>query len=149
YDAVIDHEGDQVVRPANTSTDSLVNARIESSSRRLNYNNRDNFALAENRFYTATVNSALNENWSLRNETYGATQEFDWRNTERNVWNPVTELVDRSSFFLIYRDDKQIGNRLDLIWTQDLFKRPNQMVFGTLIDDNEQIRNSDQIYPRI
>ena len=48
----------------------------------------------------------------MRNEAYIATQLLKWRNLETNVWNPVTQLVDRRSFLHIYRDDVLTGNRL-------------------------------------
>jgi iron complex outermembrane receptor protein len=50
YDAVIDQNGTQIVRKANTTTDRLVNARIVSGTETNNYNILDNFANAENTF---------------------------------------------------------------------------------------------------
>lgn len=147
YDAVIDQGGVQSVRKANSATDALVNARIVDGTRKLNYNNRDNFSESENSFWRMIVETELADHWGLRNETYLATQWLDWRNTESLVWNPVTQLVDRASFFLIYRNDIQIGNRLDLTWSGELFGRGNQLVVGVLYDNNDQDRNSGQSYP--
>lgn len=147
YDAVIDQRGTQVVRKANTTTDTLVNARIDGATRRLNYNHRDNFVDAENTFWRLIVDTELSDTWSLRNELYATTQRMDWQNTESTVWNPVTRRVDRSGFFIIYRDDLQIGDRLDLSWRGELFGRPNQFLIGALYDSNEQKRNSGQSYP--
>lgn len=144
YDAVIDQNGVQSVRRANAATDRLVNARIEPKTRRLNYNNHDNFADARNSFWRLTAEMRLSPQWTLRNETYAATQRLDWRNTESTVWNPQTQLVDRASFFLIYRRDLQLGNRLDLRWDGSLFGRANQFLVGALYDDNDQDRNSGQ-----
>lgn len=147
YDAVIDQTGAQAVRRASSATDRLVNARIDARTRRLNYNNIDNFARADNSFTRFIVDSRLSDSWSIRNETYVATQHLDWRNTESTVWNPATQQVERSSFFLIYRNDLQVGNRTDLQWSGTLLGRPNTFVIGALYDDNEQIRNSGQTYP--
>lgn len=146
YDAVIDQNGVQSVRRANTATDTLVNARIDGRTRRLNYNNIDNFARADNSFTRFVVDTRLSENWTLRNEAYAATQHLDWRNTESTVWNPATQLVERSSFFLIYRNDLQIGDRLDLRWKGTVAGRPNTLAFGALYDHNDQVRNSGQVY---
>ncbi|MET0535120.1 MAG: TonB-dependent siderophore receptor [Steroidobacter sp.] len=146
YDAVIDQTGTPAVRRANAATDRLVNARIDGRTRRLNYNNIDNFARADNSFTRFIVDSRLSDSWSIRNETYAATQHLDWRNTESTVWNPTTQLVERSSFFLIYRNDLQLGNRFDLKWSGTLAGRPNTFVIGALYDHNEQIRNSGQVY---
>lgn len=147
YDAVIDQNGTQEVRRANSATDRLVNARIDGRTRRLNYNNTDNFARADNSFTRLIADSQLTQSWSVRNEAYVATQHLDWRNTERTVWNPATQLVERSSFFLIYRNDLQWGDRIDLKWNGSIAGRPNTLVVGALYDDNEQIRNSGQEYP--
>lgn len=144
YDAVIDQNDVESVRTANAATDRLVNARIDRATRRLNYNNRDNFAEARNTFWRLIAETPLSSQWTLRNETYVATQRLDWRNTERTVWNPQTQLVDRSSFFLIYRRDLQIGDRLDLRWDGSLFGHANQFLIGALYDDNDQDRNSGQ-----
>ena len=147
YDAVIDQNGVQAVRRANSATDRLVNARIDARSRQLNYNNTDNFARAENSFTRAIADSQLTDSWSVRNEAYVATQHLDWRNTESTVWNPATQLVERSSFFLIYRNDLQWGDRIDFTWNGSIAGRPHTLVMGALYDDNEQVRNSGQVYP--
>ncbi len=149
YDAVIGLDGVEEVRPANTATDTLVNARIEPATRRLNYNTADNAVDATNTFWRFIVESRLNDRWTLRNETYAATQRLDWYNTERNVWNPATGMVDRAgSYFLIWRDDLQLGNRLDLTWSGEWRGRPNRFLVGVLADDNDQDRNTGQSYSR-
>lgn len=144
YDAVIGQDGVEAVRKASTATDRLVNARIAPGTRRLNYNNWDNFADGSNSFWRIIGETRLSSQWTLRNETYAATQRLDWRNTESTVWNPTTQMVDRASFFLIYRDDLQLGNRLDLTWSGTLFGRPNKFLIGGLHDHNDQDRNSGQ-----
>lgn len=147
YDGVIGLDGQEEVRPADTGTDRLINPRIAENTRRLNYNNLDNFARGENGFARLIIETGIGQNWRLRNELYAAKQKLDWRNTESTVWNPETELVDRSSFFLIYRDDLQLGNRLDLSWRGDIMGRPNQFLVGVVYDKNDQLRNSGQDYP--
>ncbi len=149
YDAVIGLNGAEEVRPAVTSTDRLVNARIEPASRRLNYNIAGNFSEATNTFWRAVVDTRLGDNWTLRNEAYAATQKLEWYNAERNVWNPATQLVDRGgSMFLIWRDDLQIGNRLDLTWSGTLAGRSHRFLVGMLYDRNDQGRNSGQAHSR-
>lgn len=147
YDAVIGSNGQINVAAADTATDQLINARIAEGTRHTNYNNLDNFARAENGFGRFIAEIDLSDQWSLHNELYLATQKLDWRNTEKAVWNPVTQWVDRSNFFLIYRDDTQVGNRLDFNWQGTLFGRETQFVFGALYDHNAQNRNSGQNYP--
>lgn len=144
YDAAIGENGVAEVRKANTATDRLVNARIAPGTRRLNYNQSDNFAEARNGFWRAVIDTRLSPAWTLRNETYAATQRLDWRNTENTVWNPATQMVDRNNVFLIYRNDLQVGNRLDLSWTGELLGREHKFLIGALYDHNDQDRNSGQ-----
>jgi iron complex outermembrane receptor protein len=144
YDAVIDQNGVQSVRRASNATDRLVNARIAPGTRRLNYDNADNFANAQNIFWRLVLETQLSEAWSLRNEAYVATQDLAWRNTESYTWNPVTSLVDRGSFFLIYRNDFQFGDRVDLTWSGEIAGHANKLLVGALYDDNDQLRNSGQ-----
>jgi len=145
YDAVVNTtipNAAPEVRRVNTATDRLVNPRIDPRTRRLNYNNPDNFADTENSFWRVIAVVKLSAGWMLRNELYAATQVLDWRNTENYTWNPATQLVDRSSFLLIYRDDFQWGNRSDLSLSHSLAGRPNQFLVGALYDTNDQVRNS-------
>lgn len=147
YDAVIDQNGARSVRRANTATDTLVNPRIVRGTERLNYNIDDNFVRAENGFYRLIFQTKLGEAWSLRNEAYAATQNLRWRNVESTVWNPATQLVERGSFLLIYRNDLQVGDRLDLTWDGRIAGRKNRFLVGALYDDNDQIRNTGQPTP--
>ena len=144
YDAVVDQNGVHSVRRASSATDRLVNARIVDGTRRSNYNNLDNFAATQNSFWRLVLDTKLSDRWQLRNESYIATQDLQWRNTESTIWNPATQLIDRSSFLLIYRDDFQWGDRLDLIGSHTLAGRANKLLFGVLYDSNDQIRNSGQ-----
>jgi iron complex outermembrane receptor protein len=147
YDAILDRNGQRFVRRASPATDTLVNPRIVEDTRRLNYNIADNFVHAQNGFYRLIFQTKLGEAWSLRNEAYAATQNLTWRNVESTVWNPATQLVERGSFFLIYRNDLQVGNRLDLTWDSAIAGRTNRFLVGALYDDNDQIRNSGQQTP--
>lgn len=148
YDAVIDQTGAQVVRKVNTATDRLVNARIAPGTRRNNYNNLDNFAKTENSFWRLIAEVKATPALTLRNETYVSTQLLNWRNTENYTWNPVTQLVDRGSFLLIYRDDLMLGDRLDVTFDHDFAGRKNKLLIGGLIENSDMIRNSGQAnYP--
>jgi len=147
YDAVIDQNGVQSVRKANTATDTLVNPRIVRGTERLNYNIADNFVHAQNGFYRLIFETKLTDNWTLRNEAYAATQNLLWRNVESTVWNPATQLVERGSFILIYRNDLQLGDRLDVTWDSSIAGHKNRLLVGALYDHNDQVRNSGQPTP--
>lgn len=130
----------RVVDKANRATDSLVNARVDPSARRTNYNIADNYAETENTFNRLQAKWNPSSDWTITNESYVASQLLKWRNVETYLWNPVTQLVDRQSLYYIYRDDLLLGNRLDAIFTGDIAGQPNRLIVGTLIERNHMIR---------
>lgn len=144
YDAVIDQNGVQSVRKVISATDTLVNPRIDPRTRRTNYNILDNFARAENGFGRLIVETKATPEIGIRNETYLSTQDLQWRNAETYTYNPITELVDRNNFFLIFREDEIYGNRLDFTFDQEILGRENRFVVGGLVERADQIRNSGQ-----
>jgi iron complex outermembrane receptor protein len=145
YDAVINAAtGVQSIAKANAAINRLVDARIDPDAIGLNYNNADNFVNAENSFTRLVLEHRFDGRWSVRNEAYFTTQHLNWRNTENYTWNPVTQLVDRSSFLLIWRQDQQLGDRLDSTLDAPIAGLTNRLVVGGLYDDNHQGRNSGQ-----
>jgi iron complex outermembrane receptor protein len=128
------------VRNFVSATDRMVNPRVESAARRTNYNILDNYAKTENSISRLRAELRVSPNLDLRNETYFATQLLKWRNLETNTWNPVTQLVARSSFLHIYRDDVLAGNRLDAIHRHTLAGRPNRLMVGAFYERNNLIR---------
>ncbi len=128
------------VRTFNSATDRMVNPRIEPAARRTNYNILDNYAKTENTFSRLRAELRLSPEWEIRNEAYLATQLLKWRNLETNTWNPVKQLVARSSFLHIYRDDILSGDRLDAIYKGTLAGRPNRVIVGGFFERNNQTR---------
>jgi iron complex outermembrane receptor protein len=128
------------IRTFNANTDRMINPRVETAARRTNYNILDNYAKSENSFTRLRAELRLSPHLDLRNETYFATQLLKWRNLETNVWNPVTQLVTRSSFLHIYRDDALTGNRLDAIHRHTLAGRPNRLLVGGFYERNHLTR---------
>jgi iron complex outermembrane receptor protein len=130
----------RLVARAVTATDRLVNPRVDATARRTNYNILDNYATTENSFNRLRAEWTPNPQWEIRNEAYVATQLLKWRNLESNPWNPVTQLVDRSSFVHIYRDDLLTGNRLDGSYKGDVAGRKNRLLIGSFVERNDLIR---------
>ncbi len=128
------------VRTFNSATDRMVNPRIDPAARRTNYNILDNYAKTENTFSRLRAELRPSSEWEIRNEAYLATQLLKWRNLETNTWNPVKQLVARSSFLHIYRDDILSGNRLDAIYKGTLAGRPNRVIVGGFFERNNQTR---------
>ncbi|MCF7760995.1 MAG: TonB-dependent receptor [Cephaloticoccus sp.] len=143
YDAVIDTTvagAQPEVRSFNSNTDAMINARVDESTRQTNYNILDNYAETENSLTRLRAELTLTPEIEVRNETYIATQLLKWRNLETNVWNPVTQLVDRRSFLHIYRDDVLTGNRLDFTHRGTIAGRANRFLIGGFFERNDQTR---------
>lgn len=143
YDAVIDTTiagAQPEVRSFNANTDAMINARVDESTRQTNYNILDNYAETENSLTCLRAELTLTPGIEVRNETYLATQLLKWRNLETNVWNPITQLVDRRSFLHIYRDDVLTGNRLDFTHRGTIAGRPNRFLIGGFFERNDQTR---------
>ena len=143
YDAVVNTTvagAAPEVRLFSSATDRMVNPRVDPAARRTNYNILDNYAKTENTFTRLRAELRLTPDLEVRNEAYVATQVLKWRNLESNTWNPVTQLVTRSSFLHIYRDDVLTGDRLDFIHRGTLAGRPNRVIVGGFIERNNLTR---------
>ncbi len=143
YDAVVNTtvaNAQPEVRTFNSTTDRMVNPRIDSAARRTNYNILDNYATTENVFNRVRADLRLAPDVELRNETYVATQLLKWRNVESNTWNPVAKNITRGGLTLIYRDDVLVGDRLDLTVKKPIAGHANRLVVGAVIEHNDQIR---------
>jgi iron complex outermembrane recepter protein len=128
--------------PANTATDRLVNARIEPSTRRFNYNLSDSYNVGKNTFTRAKLAWNVSPELIGRLTAYEALHFLDWRNSENYVWNPNTSLVQRDLFY-IRRDDVLRGARGDLAWTPKFASERNmRVVVGFDLNRNELQRGS-------
>jgi iron complex outermembrane receptor protein len=128
------------VRTFVSTTDRMINPRVDPAARRTNYNILDNYAATENVFNRLRTDLRLTPEIELRNEAYVATQLLKWRNEESNTWNPVAKNITRGALTLIYRDDVLLGDRLDLTIKQPIAGHANRLLIGAVFERNDQIR---------
>ena len=143
YDAVVNTtvaNAQPEVRTFVSTTDRMINPRVDPAARRTNYNFFDNYATTENVFNRVRADLRLSPDVELRNETYVATQLLKWKNTESNTWNPVARNITRGGLTLIYRDDVLVGNRLDLTVRKPIAGHANRLLIGGVFEKNDQIR---------
>lgn len=114
----------------------LIDGRIDPRTRFLNYNMRDNLARSKNRFARLNFDWRVFGDWRLRSEGFLATHSLDWRNFEAYAFNATTRLVDVSSYFLIWRDDLLVGNRIDLMGKKQIFGRTLRLDIGGQYQNN-------------
>jgi iron complex outermembrane recepter protein len=127
--------------PANTATDRLVNARIEPSTRRLNYNLADSYNQGRNRFTRLKLQWDASASTTWRATFYEAQHFLDWRNSENYVWNPNTRLVQRDLFY-IRRDDTLRGLRTELLWAGSAGGQPLRLASGMDLNHNNLVRGT-------
>jgi iron complex outermembrane receptor protein len=114
-----------------------IDGGIDSRTRLLNYNMRDNIARSHNSWGSLQTDIDLGSGWTLRDYFFAATHRFDWRNMEGYRYDPATEMVDVRSYFLIWRDDTLFGNRLDARKTLVAGGRTVDINIGTSLERND------------
>jgi iron complex outermembrane receptor protein len=127
----------------------LIDGRIVPRTRFLNYNMSDNLARSKNRFARLNLDWRVFGDWRLRSEGFLATHALDWRNFEAYAFNPATRLVDVSSYFLIWRDDMLLGNRLDLMGKKQIWGRTLRLDVGGQYQNNALQRAGLSGTPRV
>lgn len=118
----------------------IIDGAIDPRTRFINYNMRDNQNKAKNNHYRADADIVLPGGWLLHNGLFAATQDVEWRNYESVQFVPATRLVTVGSYFLAKRDDRLLGNQLDVRRNFTAGRMPIDMVAGYLVQDNDQDR---------
>ena len=118
----------------------FIDGQVDPRMRYKNYNMKDAFSRGHNNFGRLDTEIALPNGWRLHNGTFAATQRLDYRNMESYAYNTTTNLVDVSTYFLIWRDDILVGNQTDLRKTIDIFGRSVNFVMGFELQRNDMHR---------
>jgi iron complex outermembrane receptor protein len=108
----------------------FINGQVDPRMRFINYNLADAFSKAHNNFGRVDTDIALPNGWRFHNGTFGATQRLDYRNMESYAYNPATQKVDISTYFLIWRHDLLAGNQTDVRKTVDVLGRSVNFIMG-------------------
>ncbi len=111
----------------------LVNGKIDSRLRGINYNN-----LTDNIFESSTTWTRANFEWdistdtTLRNQLYVYDSYRSWRNVENYRFNDgPNPTVTRTSWGDLDHSHELVGNRTDLVMTGLVGTMPNKIVIGT------------------
>jgi iron complex outermembrane receptor protein len=118
----------------------FANGEIDSALRNKNYNLADAFSKANNDFGRVDADIVLPAGWRLHNGTFGARQRLDYRNMESYAFNPTTQLVDVSGYFLIWRHDLLLGNQTDVRRAFDVLGRSVNVILGAEFQHNRMQR---------
>jgi iron complex outermembrane recepter protein len=123
-------------------TTPFIKGEVDPRMRFINYNMRDAFSKGNNNFARVDTDIALGNGWKIHNGTFAATQRLQYRNMESYTYNAVTQRVDVSGFFLIWRDDLLVGNQTEARKTVDILGRSVSFVTGFELQRNQLHRGS-------
>jgi iron complex outermembrane receptor protein len=118
----------------------FINGGFDRRTRDINYNMEDRLTKSHNRWAQAEADLLLARGWRLHNQLFAATHKLDWRNFEGYTYNPATNKVDVTSYFLIWRDDLLVGNRFDARNTVQVAGRTVNFLVGGEVQRNDMDR---------
>ena len=115
----------------------FINGRIDRRTRDLNYNMEDRLTKSHNKWFQVEADALLGGGWKVHNQFFVATHALDWRNFEGYSYNATTNTVDVGSYFLIWRNDLLVGNRVDVKNTFHVVGRVLEFVAGAEAQRND------------
>ncbi len=115
----------------------FIAGQVDPRTRLVNYNLANAFSQANNDFARVDADIVLGGGWRVHNGTFAATQRLDYRNMESYAYNATTRLVDVSSYFLIWRHDRLVGNQTDARRTFDVLGRSVNLILGVEFQHNQ------------
>lgn len=108
----------------------LVGGRQLDRLRDKNYNIGDGIIDYRDRWLGLDANWQPNESTTVRTRFYRVDSNRHWRNAESYVYNPATQLVDRSDDTEILHDQAQNGNTTTASFKGSLFGLQNEVSAG-------------------
>ena len=123
-----------------------INDKIDSSTRKNNYNIKDGLVEYEDIWPRVKVNWKINDLATLENDTYYLKAKRHWRNVESYTHNKSTNEVDRSFYLEILHDQKQIGNRSNLLLDFDIAGLSNRLSVGAEINQIDFTHTNNSPY---
>ena len=120
--------GDQ--RPSRTFGEPLVDGQLTRALRFINYD------VSDATLHYADTYTQLKTRWlvapgvKLDNQTYYLEDHRHFRDVEDYAFDPVAQLIDRSSYIEIYHTEYQVGDRIAATFRGDVLGLRNQALVG-------------------
>ncbi len=108
----------------------FINGGIDPRTRKLNYNVLDSKVLFEDYWARLELDWAVADTFTLHNELYAYVADRHWRNLENYAFVPATGRLNRTGFLEILHEQRQVGDRLEALFTHRLFGRGNRFALG-------------------
>jgi len=108
----------------------LINGRIDDALRFKNYNVSDSHIRYQDSWNQVQTAWQIADGISLQNTLYYLNSKRHWKDVESYAYNPVTGLINRSSYIEIFHDQQQVGNRMDAKFSGHVFGMANEFLAG-------------------
>lgn len=108
----------------------LINGRIDDALRFKNYNVSDSHIRYQDSWNQVKTAWQVADGISLQNTLYYLNSKRHWKDVESYAYNPVTGLINRSSYIEIFHDQQQVGNRMDAKFSGHVFGMANEFLAG-------------------
>jgi iron complex outermembrane recepter protein len=118
----------------------FINGTFDERTRDINYNMADRLTKSHNKWLQVETDVLLRGGWKLHDQLFVSTHALDWRNFEGYSYNAATNTVDVSSYFLIWRADLLVGNRIDARNTFTVGGRNLSVMVGAEAQRNDMER---------
>lgn len=132
-------------RPMRYFGTPLVDGRQLDSLRDNNYNVRDSFMRFRDEWTQLDAVWTPTDAATLRARLYHVGSKRDWRNAEAYVYNPATDLIDRSDNTAISHDQKQTGLTADATFKGRLGSLDNTVSVGFDVN-HSSFRHTNNTY---
>jgi iron complex outermembrane receptor protein len=111
---------------------------VDSRTLKTNYNVLDNSTGAEELWLRSGFELAVNNNVTLKNQTYYYQAKRHWLDSETYAFNSVTNTIDRDRFF-VGHDQHLVGNNTDVIWDSFVFGMDNRTAAQLQLSRNKLV----------
>ncbi len=120
--------------------------KIDNSTRKNNYNVKDGLIEYEDIWPRVKVNWKINDLATLENDAYYLKAKRHWRNVESYTYNAENNQVDREFYLEILHDQKQIGNRSNLLLDFNIAGLNNRLSVGAEINQIDFTHTNNSPY---
>jgi iron complex outermembrane receptor protein len=126
----------------------LADGRLDDSLRRQNYNVADSDINYRDWWTRVNVEWQLTADVAVANQTYYLKTDRHWRNVEEYSFDTAAQQVERASYIEILHHQRQIGDHLDVKFSQDVIGHDNTFVAGLDVNQVRFTHVNDSPYSR-
>ncbi|ROS05101.1 iron complex outermembrane receptor protein [Sinobacterium caligoides] len=124
----------------------LIDGKVDQRIRKNNYNIKDGIVNYEDLWPRLNAQWQINDNATLRSDSYYLMANRHWRNVESYSFNPDSGQVDRAYYLEILHDQTQLGNRSDMLFEFDTAGMANRLSVGAEVNRIDFTHKNNRSY---